>query len=39
MLDVKEKGILLQIIKRCNRIIEKTSNISQNTFSLNKENS
>ena len=35
MLDVKEKGILLQIIKRCNRIIEKTSNISQNDFSLN----
>ena len=35
MLDVKEKGILLQIIKRCNRIIEKISNISQNDFSLN----
>lgn len=23
MLDIKDKGILLQIIKRCNRVIEK----------------
>ena len=29
MLTVKDKGILLQIIKRCNRIIEKVSNISE----------
>ena len=28
MLGVKDKGILLQIIKRCNRVIEKVSNIS-----------
>ena len=35
MLGVKDKGILLQIIKRCNRIIEKVSNINENDFSLN----
>ena len=35
MLGVKDKGILLQIIKRCNRVIEKVSNINENDFSLN----
>ena len=35
MLGVKDKGILLQIIKRCNRVIEKVSNISEINFSLN----
>ena len=35
MLGVKDKGILLQIIKRCNRVIEKVSNISLADFSLN----
>ena len=35
MLGVKDKGILLQIIKRCNRVIEKVSNISEAEFSLN----
>ena len=35
MLTVKDKGILLQIIKRCNRIIEKVSNISETELSLN----
>ena len=35
MLGVKDKGILLQIIKRCNRVIEKVSNISETEFSLN----
>ena len=35
MLGVKDKGILLQIIKRCNRVIEKVSNISETDFSLN----
>ena len=35
MLGVKEKGILLQIIKRCNRVIEKVSNINVTDFSLN----
>ena len=28
MLGVKDKGILLQIIKRCNRVIEKVSNVN-----------
>lgn len=35
MLGVKDKGILLQIIKKCNRVIEKVSNISEAEFSLN----
>ena len=35
MLEVKDRGILLQIIKRCNRVIEKVSNISVTDFSLN----
>ena len=35
MLGTKDKGILLQIIKRCNRIIEKVSNINETEFSLN----
>ena len=35
MLGVKDKGILLQIVKRCNRIIDKVSNINENDFSLN----
>ena len=35
MLGVKDKGILLQIIKRCNRVIEKVSNINVTDFSLN----
>ena len=35
MLGVKDQGILLQIIKRCNRVIEKVSNISETEFSLN----
>ena len=29
MLEVKDKGILLQIIKRCNRVIEKVSNVNE----------
>ena len=35
MLGFKDKGILLQIIKRCDRVIEKVSNISVTDFSLN----
>ena len=35
MLGVKDKGILLQIVKRCNRVVEKVSNISETDFSLN----
>ena len=32
MLGFKDKGILLQIIKRCNRVVEKVSNISETEF-------
>ena len=35
MLGVKDKGILLQIIKRCNRVIEKVSNVNETEFTLN----
>ena len=35
MLGVKDKGILLQIIKRCNRVIEKVSNVNSTEFALN----
>ena len=35
MLGVKDKGILLQIIKRCNRVIEKVSNVNATEFALN----
>ena len=35
MLGVNDKGIVLQIIKRCNRVIEKVSNISETEFALN----
>ena len=32
MVSIKDKGILLQIVKRCNRIIEKISVITQDDF-------
>lgn len=35
MLGIKDKGIILQIIKRCNRVIEKVSYISETEFALN----
>lgn len=35
MLGIKDKGILLQIIKKCNRVIEKVFNINETEFSLN----
>lgn len=35
MLGVKDKGILLQIIKRCNRVTSKVSNITETEFSRN----
>lgn len=35
MLGVKDKGILLQIIKRCNRVLGKVSNVTEFEFSLN----
>ena len=37
MLVIRDKGILLQIIKRCNRVIEKVSNISEIELSLNED--
>lgn len=37
MLTIKDKGILLQIIKRCNRVIEKVSNISEIEFSIDED--
>ena len=37
MLGVRDKGILLQIIKRCNRVIEKVANLSETEFSLNED--
>lgn len=37
MLTVKDKGILLQITKRCNRIIEKVTNITEIDFSMNED--
>lgn len=35
MLGIKDKGILLQIIKRCDRVIEKVSNVNETEFALN----
>lgn len=32
---VKDKGVLLQIIKRCNRVEEKTKNVSKESFDNN----
>ena len=32
---MKDKGILLQIVKRCNRIIDKISVITQEEFTEN----
>ena len=37
MLGVRDTGILLQIIKRCNRVIEKVANLSETEFSLNED--
>ena len=35
MLSIKDKGILLQIIKRCTRVIDKLTDINEEEFSLN----
>ena len=35
MLGVKDKWILLQIVKRCNRVMEKVSNVTKIEFSIN----
>ncbi len=37
MLAVKDKGILLQIIRRCDRVIDKVLNISKDVFSKNED--
>ena len=37
MVSIKDKGILLQIIKRCNRIIDKISFITQDDFIKNED--
>ena len=34
---MKEKGILLQIVKRCNRIMDKISAINQEDFIKNED--
>jgi hypothetical protein len=34
---MKEKGILLQIVKRCNRIMDKISVINQEDFIKNED--
>ena len=36
MVSMKDKGILLQIVKRCNRIIDKISVITYVEFTKNK---
>ena len=35
MVNIKDKGIILQIVKRCNRIIDKSSKLSKDEFSNN----
>ena len=37
MVSMKDKGILLQIVKRCNRIIDKISVITQEEFTKNED--
>ena len=37
MLNFKDKGILLSIIKRCNRIESKVNNITQEEFKFNED--
>ena len=37
MLEIKDKGILLQIIKRCKRIKEKVLNITIDEFFVNED--
>ena len=37
MLGVKDIGIVLQIIKRCNRIIDKLTNLNETEFALNED--
>ena len=37
MLNAKDKGVLLSIIKRCNRIESKVNNITQEEFKFNED--
>ena len=37
MVSIKDKGILLQIVKRCNRIIDKISVMTQDDFIKNED--
>ena len=37
MLDIKDKGIILQIIKRCDRVNEKISSLNLNDFNINED--
>ena len=37
MLDIKDNGILMQIIKRCDRVNEKVSSTNQNDFNVNED--
>ena len=37
MLDIKDNGILMQIIKRCDRVNEKVSPTNQNDFNVNED--
>ena len=37
MVSMKDKGILLQIVKRCNRITDKISVITQEDFNKNED--
>ena len=37
MVSMKDKGILLQIVKRCNRIIDKISVITHEEFTKNED--
>ena len=37
MVSMKEKGILLQIVKRCNRIMDKISVINREDFIKNED--
>ena len=37
MVNMKDKGIILQIVKRCNRIIDMISVITREDFSKNED--
>jgi uncharacterized protein with HEPN domain len=37
MLSIRDKGILIQIVKRCDRVIDKVTNINQKDFESDKD--